>query len=100
MTLMGIVAAQVGAVLCCRSDRRSLFSVGIFGNKLVLIGIASEMLLLAVLVYVPFMQNIFNTAAVGVNEWGFALLWAPVIIILDELRKLILRTRERISPTT
>jgi len=91
MTLMGIVAAQAGAVLCCRSDRRSLFSAGIFSNKLVLVGIATELLLLFVLIYVPFMQNIFNTAAVGVNEWCFALLWAPVIIILDELRKLYLR---------
>lgn len=100
MTLMGIVAAQAGAVLCCRSDRRSLFRVGIFGNKLVLIGIASELLLLFVIVYVPFMQNIFNTAAVGINEWCFALLWAPLIIILDEMRKLYLRTRERSSCAT
>jgi Ca2+-transporting ATPase len=95
MTLMGIVAAQAGAVLCCRSDRRSLLSAGIFSNKLVLIGIATELLLLVVLIYVPFMQNIFNTAAVGVSEWCFALLWAPVIIILDELRKLYLRMCRR-----
>lgn len=95
MTLMGIVAAQAGAVLCCRSDRRSLLSAGIFSNKLVLIGIATELLLLVVLIYLPFMQNIFNTAAVGVNEWCFALLWAPVIIILDELRKLYLRMCRR-----
>lgn len=91
MTLMGIVAAQAGAVLCCRSDRRSLFSAGIFSNKLVLVGIGTELLLLLVLIYVPFLQDIFNTAGVGIHEWCFALLWAPVIVILDELRKLYLR---------
>ncbi len=91
MTLMGIVAAQMGAVLCCRSDRRSLFSAGIFSNRLVVIGIVTEFLLLLLLIYVPFMQNIFNTAAVGFSEWCFALAWAPIIIVLDELRKLFIR---------
>lgn len=91
MTLMGIVAAQMGAVLCCRSDRRSLLSAGIFSNRLVVMGIVTEFVLLLLLIYVPFMQNIFNTAAVGLSEWCFALAWAPIILIFDELRKLFMR---------
>jgi Ca2+-transporting ATPase len=66
MTLMGIVAAQAGAVLCCRSDRSALCSVLDYSAiKLVLVGIGTELLVLLVLIYVPFMQDIFNTAAVG-----------------------------------
>jgi hypothetical protein len=43
------------------------------------------------LIYVTFMKNIFNTAAVGFSEWCFALDWAPIIVVIDELRKLFIR---------
>ena len=95
MTFAGIVATQVGAVMGCRTDRTSIFRVGFFTNKLVLWGIAVELALLGVLIYVPFMQSIFNTAPIGLREWVYLFAWTPVIFLLDELRKAILRWRER-----
>ena len=57
MTLAAIVFCQVGAVLNCRTDHQSLFRVGLFSNRQVLVGIAVEIALLAAIMYVPFLQD-------------------------------------------
>ena len=95
MTLAGIVVTQVGAVMGCRTDRVSIFQIGFLTNRLVLWGIAAELTLLGILIYVPFIQPIFNTAPLGLREWIYLFTWTPVIFLLDELRKAILRQRER-----
>jgi magnesium-transporting ATPase (P-type) len=94
MTLAGIVAAQVGAVLACRTERTSLFKVGLFTNRLVLVGVAVELILLGLLVYVPFLNGIFNTAPLEPICWVFVFAWTPIIFLADEARKVILRRKE------
>jgi magnesium-transporting ATPase (P-type) len=91
MTFAAIVAGQVGAVFGCRTSRTSIFTIGPFSNRLVLLGIAVEVALLGLLTYVPFLQSIFNTAPLGPREWAFAFMWAPVILLADEARKAWLR---------
>jgi P-type Ca2+ transporter type 2C len=97
MTLAAIVASQVGAVFGCRTERASISKVGLFTNRLVLLGIAVELTLLGLLAYVPLLQGIFNTAPLGAVEWAFAFAWAPVMLAADEVRKAVLRRRERRS---
>lgn len=93
MTLAGVVATQVGAVFGCRTDRASIFKIGFFTNRLVLLGIAVELILLGLLIYVPFLQGVFNTAPINLAEWAFVFAWTPVIFLADELRKVLLRRR-------
>jgi magnesium-transporting ATPase (P-type) len=95
MTLAGVVATQVGAVFGCRTERESIFRIGFFTNRLVLVGIAFELALLGLLIYVPFLHGVFNTAPLGLREWVFVFAWTPVIFLADELRKAILRWREK-----
>jgi magnesium-transporting ATPase (P-type) len=97
MTLAGVVATQVGAVLACRTNRASLFHIGFFGNRLVLIGIAVELLLLALIVYVPVLQEIFHTAPLGLAEWSYVFAWTPVIFLADEARKAFLRRQASVA---
>lgn len=91
MTLSCIVCSQVAAVFCCRTQSDSLFSINPFGNRLILLGVAVELILLAGLIYVPFLQEIFNTAPLNLVEISFAFAWIPIMVALDETRKLILR---------
>ncbi len=94
MTLAGVVATQVGAVMGCRTERNSIFKIGFFSNKLVLVGIGVELTLLCSLVYLPFMQAIFGTAPLDWLDWLFVFAWTPVIFLLDELRKYWIRRRK------
>jgi magnesium-transporting ATPase (P-type) len=91
MTLAGVVAAQVGAVFACRTDRASVFRIGLFTNRLVLLGVVIELIILGLLIYMPFLQSLFNTAPIGLREWAFVFAWTPVLFLADELRKALLR---------
>ena len=91
MSLAGIVATQVGNVFACRTERESVFKVGFFKNKLVLLGIASELAIISTLIYTPFLQKIFGLAPIGLKEWGFLFAFTPFLFLMEEGRKWIVR---------
>ena len=91
MTLASIVFCQIGAVLNCRTEQQSVFSVGVFSNKRVLLGIGVEVALICALSYVPFLQGIFNTAPLGWTDWLLLVVLPFPILLLEELRKFLSR---------
>ncbi|WVT91877.1 cation transporting ATPase C-terminal domain-containing protein, partial [Enterococcus durans] len=97
MTLAAIVFSQIGAVFNCRTEKESLFKIGFFSNKRVLLGILFEICLLAALINIPFLQDAFSTTNIPLIAWfGLALIPIP-IILLEELRKAILRHRTSVK---
>ena len=91
MSLAGIVATQIGNVFACRTERESVFKVGFFKNRLVLLGIVSELVIIATLVYTPFLQKIFGLAPLDLKQWGFLFAFTPILFFMEEGRKLIMR---------
>jgi magnesium-transporting ATPase (P-type) len=91
MTLAGIVACQVGNVFACRTDRESVFRVGVFGNRLVLLGIGAEVAILLGLILVRPLQDVFGLAPLAFREWGVLLPFPPLMLIAEEIRKWVLR---------
>jgi len=91
MTFAGIVIAQVGNVLACRTSRVSIFKTSLRSNKWILIGILAQISILAFLVYVPFMQGLFGTTALELSDWMFLALLACIVIFAEEVRKLFAR---------
>jgi len=97
MTLACIVCSQIGAVFCCRTNLSSIFTIDILKNRLIVAGVICEIILLALLLYVPFLNEIFNTAPLGIAALAFAASWVPIMIFMDETRKLYLRRRKQIA---
>ncbi len=95
MTLAGIVACQVGNVFCSRTVRQSVFRVGFFKNRLVVLGVAVEICLILGLVYIPFLQSIFGLAPLTLSDWGVLSVFPIIMLGADELRKLIVRKGEK-----
>ncbi|MDD2751708.1 MAG: cation-translocating P-type ATPase C-terminal domain-containing protein, partial [Candidatus Omnitrophica bacterium] len=83
----GIVVMQIANIFACRSERYSVFKIGLFNNKLILWGIVFELALASLIVYVPFLQKIFSTAAIGWREWVVLFIFMIIIFWLEELRK-------------
>jgi magnesium-transporting ATPase (P-type) len=94
MTLAAIVFSQIGAVFNCRTEKQSVFKVGIFNNKQVNFGIVFEIMLIAALVYLPPLQAIFHTAALGLSDWLLLCVWPPIVLLIEEARKAWLRRKE------
>lgn len=86
-----IVICQVADVIICRTRRQSLFTVGILSNKLVLLGILAELLLLAFIAYVPFMNTLFGTAPLEAWHLLLSVPFAILILIGDEIRRIFVR---------
>jgi magnesium-transporting ATPase (P-type) len=91
MTMAGIVFAQVGAAMAWRTNRRSIAAVGLFTNRLLLAGVALEVGMVALLVYTPGLDRLFHTSSFGPWHWAFLLLWPPLVLGAEELRKAVLR---------
>jgi Ca2+-transporting ATPase len=74
-----------------RSERYSLFHVGVFTNKWMQYAVLSSLVILLTIIYVPFLDPIFNTAFLGLREWSvmLPLLFAPSIAA--EITKVFLR---------
>jgi calcium-translocating P-type ATPase len=93
MTFAGIVTCQIGTAFAARTERASLRSVGVFSNRMLLWGIASEVVFLAALIYVPALQDLFGTAALGATEIGILATFPFVVWGADELRRASIRRR-------
>ena len=90
-----IIICQIADVLICRTRRQSILTVGIFANKLVLLGVVSELILLALIAYVPLMNTFFGTAPLELWQLSLSTPFAITIIIADEIRRVFVRRENR-----
>jgi P-type Ca2+ transporter type 2C len=91
ITLAGIVACQVANAFACRSERESVFALGFLTNKPLLLAIAAEVALLALLIGVPPFADIFNLEPIEPRFWPMLAVFVPLFLAIEEMRKLIVR---------
>jgi calcium-translocating P-type ATPase len=87
MSFAGITACQVGTAFAARTDRASLREIGVFSNPLLLGGIAFMLVFTASLIYLPPLQSIFQTAALGLPELALLATFPVIVWGSDELRR-------------
>ena len=93
MSFLAMVMSQIGTAFASRTERASLRSVGPFSNRLLLWGIAFELGLSAVLIYVPACQHLLGTAALPVHWLALTLAFPVIVWGADELRRYVVRRR-------
>ena len=91
MVYVGIVVLQIANVFSCRSEKYSAFKFGFFSNKLILLGIIFELILVPIIIYTPFFQKIFQTIGIGWRDWSILVVFMIIIFFLEELRKKIFK---------
>ena len=80
---------QLFNVFNLRSLKKSLFKIGIFSNKLITASLTASFLLMIGVIYLPWIQNIFNFIPLGFFEFGIIILITSSVFIFGELYKLI-----------
>jgi Ca2+-transporting ATPase len=75
----------------CRSETKSLLSIGLFTNKWLLLATAFVGLLQVLVVKVPILQTIFHTVPISAEEFGVIILVTAPLLLIEELRKLFVR---------
>jgi Ca2+-transporting ATPase len=80
------VMGELLFALNCRSEKRSVFKIGLAGNKKLLIAILSSVLLHLMVIYVPLLQFVFKTTALGLYDWLVILpLTLPGLFVFPEI---------------
>jgi len=82
-----LTLAQMGNVLAIRSERDSLFRLGLLSNKPLLGAVTLTVMLQLAIVYVPFLQGIFKTQALSLLDLAVCLALSSVVFWAAELRK-------------
>jgi P-type Ca2+ transporter type 2C len=95
MALACVVTTQIGNLFAQRTERISVFRIGLFGNRLLWVGIISELIIILLIVYAPPVKKIIGTQSFSATNWLFLFAWAPLLLVADECRKFLLRCWER-----
>ncbi len=83
--------SQMAHVLAIRSETRSLFRQGLLSNIPLLTAVALTFLLQLAVIYIPFLNPIFRTAPLTLNELLAVLAASSVIFVAVELEKVFKR---------
>lgn len=73
-----------------RSDEHTVFKLGVFRNRWLIISVSGAILLQLAVIYVPFLQIAFSTVSLGIDKWGVAVLAGGSLFAADEIRKALL----------
>ena len=89
--------SQLGHVMAIRSENQSLFSSGIFSNKPLIGAVILALLLQLVITYTAFLQPIFQTESLTLNEFILVGAASSIVFFAVEIEKLIRRKRKNKS---
>jgi Ca2+-transporting ATPase len=95
ITFITLILVEFFNALNCRSLDFSIFQIGFFTNKWLLLSIAGQVPLLLAIVYLPPFQQAFNTHSLNGEEWIMAVGLSASIFSGLEVFKLIKRLTER-----
>lgn len=97
MVFTVLCLGQMGQAMAIRSDIKSLFQQGVFGNKPLLGAVLLTFALQMAVVYVSFLQDIFNTKYLSVVELLICIGLSSIVFWAVELEKWVKRRRLNIS---
>jgi Ca2+-transporting ATPase len=91
MAFVTLSSSELIRAYTARSEIYALVKIGIFTNKYMQYAVSTSILLLLMVIYVPFLRNVFNTVVLSAQHW---MILIPLIFlpsIVAELTKVYLR---------
>ena len=78
MAFVTLVFAELLRAFTARSERYPLLKIGVFSSKWMNLAVLASALLMIPVIYVPFLQEIFNTSFLDIKEWSMII---PLVFI-------------------
>ena len=95
---VAVIVCQVANGIISKTSRQSLLQQGLFCNRWLLAGFALELALAAAIVGLPALQYWFGTASLSLKEFFLAWPFAVGLVLMDELRRWMIRKESDASP--
>ena len=87
ITFATLITAELLRAYSSRSLNHSILKIGVFSNKTMVRSTLLAFALLLVVIYVPALQPIFDTFAMGLGDWSMVLLFSIIPLVFGELYK-------------
>ena len=84
-----LICAELFRAFAARSERISVFKLGIFSNKMMNIAVALSLVMLVAVIYIPGVNGIFNNVAINPMAWLVILPLAILPFAVSEISKLV-----------
>jgi len=83
MAFLALALAELPLAYSGRSERYSVLRLGLFSNRYLQAAIAISVIGALLVVYIPFMNNVFGTVALGFSAWLILLpsIFVPAIVV-------------------
>jgi Ca2+-transporting ATPase len=70
-----------------RSDEYTVFKLGLFKNRWLVLSVSVAILLQLAVIYLPPLQTAFQTVPLAIDRWGIIILAGGSLFVIEELRK-------------
>lgn len=95
MTFTSFVLFDMFNALTCRSADKSITEIGVFSNKVFNYAVGCSLLGQLAVVYVPFLQSVFQTEGLALVDLVVLTVLASTVLMVDEARKYLRRKQRR-----
>lgn len=85
--------SQLWHVMAIRSEKRSLFKIGIFSNQPLLWAVSGTVLLQLAVIYIPYLNTFFHTQPLTAGELAVAFGVSALVFIAVEVEKAVKRRK-------
>lgn len=97
MTFTCFVLFDMFNALSCRSQTKSVFTIGLFSNRAFTFSVAGSLIGQLLVIYFSPLQKIFETEALDLSDILGLILLASSVLLISELRKLYHRRNSRLK---
>lgn len=93
LSLSVLVAIEMFNSLNALSEDNSLITMPPWRNPLLLVAMALSFAVHCLILYIPFLANVFGIVPLNLNEWFLVIMVSAPVILIDEVLKFVGRNR-------
>jgi len=97
MAFVTLSFSELLRAFTARSENYPILKIGLFSNHSMNLAVASSLVLLLAVVYIPFLNNIFDTVPLGMEQWQYVLPFLLVPAIAAEITKWAISQRLKLA---
>lgn len=87
MAFVVLAASQLFYSLSMRNFKKSVFKIGLFSNKILILAIIAGILLQLVVISIPFLANAFGVTNLSLVDWGIVIAFSLIPLLVNEIIK-------------
>ena len=89
LALCTLVMSQLIHVFESRSERHSIFEIKLFTNPYLVGAVSISIILICMVLYIPFLQNVFHTVALSLSQWLIVAFFSGIIAFINSVYLLV-----------